>query len=280
MTNSAVTAWYDAKTDWLLSKYGPGPRIHFHTGLAPMGVQAAPDEAGLRRQIVAAQEALLVLAASLWETGGARFIGELVDVGCGLGGSALFFASRPENVVTAVSPVERHLRLIGELAQRGGVASRVRTELSDAHELPGTGRFDHGYAIDATTYFDRRSWFRTMHRLLRPGGRLGISDTFVVDGTLAHRFNDYWLADVGTHESYVAAAREAGFRLVAEQDVSDASGAFYDLSVAHSRALLEQGGIDDAALARRHRSIAWQSEFADAFRARRFRGLILAFERA
>ncbi len=157
MSDSAVTAWYDEKTDWLLSKYGPGPRIHFHTGLAPVGAQVEPDEPGLRRQIVAAQEALLERAASVWATGGVPLSGELVDVGCGLGGSALYFASRPGSVVTAVSPVERHLRLIGELAQRDGVASRVRTELSDAHELPGTGRFDHGYSIDATTYFDRRS---------------------------------------------------------------------------------------------------------------------------
>ena len=280
MKRSAVTAWYDAKTDWLLSKYGPGPRIHFHTGLAPLAGEAASDEAGLRRPIVGAQEAMLVRAGEVWASGRGRLSGELVDVGCGLGGSALFFASSPDCSVTAVSPVPRHLALVRELAARGGLPGRVTTELSDAHALPGEARFDHGYSVDATSYFDRPTWFRTMHRLLRPGGRLGISDTFVEDASLAPKFNDYWLADVGTPASYVEAAREAGFRLVADEDVSDASGAFYDLSVAHSRALLAQGGLDEAGLAKRRRSIAWQSEFADAFRARRFRGLILAFERA
>jgi tocopherol O-methyltransferase len=60
-----VACFYDSKTQTILSRYGPGPRIHYHTGIVdqPMtDAELAPvraTAAGLRRMLVAAQERLL-----------------------------------------------------------------------------------------------------------------------------------------------------------------------------------------------------------------------------
>lgn len=61
-----VIAYFDAKTEAILKRYGPGPRIHYHTGL--MDDPPSPNESAeaLRWRLVAAQERILCYAAKVW----------------------------------------------------------------------------------------------------------------------------------------------------------------------------------------------------------------------
>jgi len=278
MSRESVKNWYADKTEWLLSKYGPGPRVHFHTGLIPVGTQPGATADAIRRQLVASQEAMLERAARVWRAP-ETMTGAVVDIGCGLGGSALFFAERFGARVTAVSPVERHLGIVERFATEAGVGERVSTLCADAHEIPGAARFEAAYAIGASNYFDRPRWFAALAGLLAPRAIVGIEDTFAVDPELAAKFDAYWLSRIGTVTEYVAAAQAAGFHLVEAADVTAESAGFYDLSVAHSRALLREETFDASGLRKREASIAWQSEFADAYRGRKFEDRILLFAR-
>lgn len=49
-----VRRWYAEKTRWLLDKYGPVLRVHFHTGLVSPGVVPAVDASALSRQLAEA----------------------------------------------------------------------------------------------------------------------------------------------------------------------------------------------------------------------------------
>src|SRR5690348_12412063 len=104
---SQVVAWYEQKTRFLLDKYGPGPRVHYHTGLVSPETKPATDLDALRRQIVASQEALLRHAARIWQAD-RHLCGDVLDVGCGLGGGSIFWAQEYAARVTALTPVPSH----------------------------------------------------------------------------------------------------------------------------------------------------------------------------
>lgn len=276
--NSAedIRSWYAAKTCWLLDKYGPGPRVHFHTGLVSPEEHPAPTAALISRQLVEGQERMLQRALESWRVE-QTFRGPVLDVGCGLGGSALWFAQRVGCRVTALSNVPEHLAHVERFAAEAGLSGRVVCEEGDAHHVRGEARFEAAYCIDASNYFDRRRWFEVLSRVLRPGGHVGIEDTFQCDAESARHFNAYWLSNVGTRVEYEQAAADAGFELVHAADVTGDSARWYDLSVAHSRALVREQGLTGAALAARERSIQWQSEFAEGYRDRKFEDLLLLF---
>jgi len=83
----AIVEWYDRKTEFLLEKYGPGPRVHYHTGWAAPDIVPAADRSGLRRQLWCSQEDMIRQAARAW-CGEENLTGDLLDVGCGQGKAA------------------------------------------------------------------------------------------------------------------------------------------------------------------------------------------------
>jgi tocopherol O-methyltransferase len=262
-----INDWYDRKTDFVLQKYGPGPRVHYHTGLAPADVVPAGDEDGLRRQLWRSQEDMLSRAVRAWDA--ANLGGQVLDVGCGLGGTSLFLAMELGSSMTALSPVARHLEWVSRFALQAGVRVRVQPLLGDAHELSGPPRFDAALSFGATPYFDREGYFESLARAVRPGGWVFIEDTFIGRAELAAPFNDYWTANLGWLHEYVAAAALHGFDLFRLEDVSREAAGFWKLSVAYSHVLEGE----------RQESIAWHSHMFAAYLDGGLRDLLLGFRK-
>jgi SAM-dependent methyltransferase len=274
-----VVAWYEQKTRFLIEKYGPGPRVHYHTGLvSPDAVPARQIEA-LRLQIVASQETMLSRAAQVWDAEHTLRGRELLDVGCGLGGGPLFWAQEYDAKVVALTPVPSHVEVVTAFARAAGVEARVKCELGDAHAVAGRARFDAAVATGASNYLDRKRWFERLAVVLRPHGRVLIEDTFLVDAKLAPHFNDYWLSNIGTRDEYLKAAEGAGFELVSCVDVTYEAAGFWRLSNAYSERLLEAGGLSPSEVNERQRSIRWQSRVHQAYLDQGFENLLLHFAR-
>jgi tocopherol O-methyltransferase len=269
-----MVAWYERKTDFLLDKYsGRHHRVHYHTGLFPPSATPARDRDALRAQIWDSQEAMLVRAADAWDA--ARTLaGEVLDVGCGLGGGPLFWAATTGARVTGVTPVAAHAPIIERLARDAGLSDRVRVLVADAHAVPGERAWDAAVATGASNYFDRARWFAHLARLLRPFGHVFIEDTFWVREELRAPFNDYWLSNVGCEREYLDAARAAGFRLVGREDVTRDAAGFWRLSIAWSESLLASGRANPD---ERRRSIAWQSRVYEGYLDGGFLNLLLHF---
>jgi tocopherol O-methyltransferase len=226
-----LVAFYEAKTDAVLRRYGPGPRVHYHTGLLD---EPTPSDASvhlLRRRLIDSQENTLHYAASRWRAQ-STLCGDVLDVGCGLGGGAIFWAQEFGAHVTAVTIAPSHVELVREFAERAGVASRVRPLLCDASAVPGAGCFDAAIAIDSSSSFPRGSWFRRLARLLRLGGHVFIFDCFLERGEYRQPFDRHWCAQIGTIDEYLAAAREARFVLEGIEDVSSRAVHFWTTTLA------------------------------------------------
>ena len=214
-----LISYYEGKTRSILERYGPGPRVHYHTGLVDEPPRPGASAEFLRRQLCDAQERTLRYAAGAWRAR-STLCGDILDVGCGLGGGAIFWAQEFGANVTAVTIAPSHIELVAEFSTQAGVESRVRPLLSDALVVPGKGCYDAAVAIDSSSSFPRRPWFNRLTTLLRPRGHAFIFDCFLEYPEYEEPFNRHWCAQIGTIDEYLAAAREAHFELESIEDVS------------------------------------------------------------
>jgi cyclopropane fatty-acyl-phospholipid synthase-like methyltransferase len=205
--------------------------VHYHTGLVDDAPPPGLTEEALRRRLVEAQERVLYYAAEVWNAP-STLSANILDVGCGLGGGAIFWAHEFGARVTAVTIVPSHIDYVARFAAQAGVNSRVQALLCDAEELPGENRFDAAVAVDSSGYLDRRKWFRRVASLLCPGGYLFIIDCFVVRREYEEPFNHHWHTRIGSLAEYLSAAREAGLRPESIEDISQRTEHFWTTTLA------------------------------------------------
>lgn len=99
---------------------------------------------------------------------------EVLDIGCGWGGMAIFIARKADVRVTGITLSEEQLALARERAREAGVADRVTFELVDYRELPARNRqFDRIVSVGMFEHVGRpqfHEFFRSCAQLLRPDG--------------------------------------------------------------------------------------------------------------
>jgi ubiquinone/menaquinone biosynthesis C-methylase UbiE len=145
----------------------------------------------------------------------------VLDVASGRGATALVIAGEHPVEVDGVDLSESNVAHAADAAGEAGLADRVRFHTGDAERLP----FDDG-AFDAVvcecafcTFPDKATAASELARVLRPGGRLGITDVTVappgLGGDLAGLAG--WvacLADARPLEEYSSILAAAGLRTV------------------------------------------------------------------
>lgn len=229
-----VEEFYEYKTQAVLRRYGPGPRVHYRTGFADEVIPAATS-AALRQQIVASQERVLQYASEFWQVRRVPFR-DVLDVGCGLGGGAIFWAQEFGARVTAATIAPSHVELVAKFAAQAGVGALVHPILCDASAVPGENCFDAALALDSSDTFPRAPWFRRVAALLRPRGQVFIYDCFLERLEYAEPINRHWCAQIGTLDEYFAAAGDAGLRPELLEDVSSRTREFWTLTIALAQA--------------------------------------------
>jgi tocopherol O-methyltransferase len=226
-----VTSYFQQKTASILNRYGPGPRVHYHTGLIDDAPPGGASISVLRRALVEGQKLMLRRAAEAWDASN-HLSGEILDVGCGLGGGSIFWAEEFGAQVTAVTCVPSHTEWVTRFAMEAGVGRQVTPHVGDAADLPGENRFDAAVAIDSSGYLPRRDWLDRTASLLRPGGSVFIIDCFLEDPQYADLFNSHWHTRIGTIDEYFAAARQSGLKTGSVVDVTDRTVHFWTTTLA------------------------------------------------
>lgn len=114
---------------------------------------------------------------------------EVLEVGSGSGGPAVYLALARGCRITGVDINEHGVRNAAGLAQARGVADRVEFHAVDASQpLPfPDGRFDALISNDAMCHIrDRSAVLHDWRRVLRPGGRALFTDAMVLTGIVSH----------------------------------------------------------------------------------------------
>ncbi len=171
------------------------------------------------------------LAGLLSLAAGAR----VLDVAAGRGTTALLLADEHGATVDGVDLSPANVTLARGAAAATGVAGRTRFTVGDAERLPyPDGLFDAVVCECALcTFPDKPTAAAELARVLRPGGRAGITDVTVQPGRLPPELTGLaaWVAcvaDARPLDGYTAILTAAGLRVVHTERHDAAMGRMID----------------------------------------------------
>jgi len=102
----------------------------------------------------------------------------LLDVGSGIGGPARYFANRFNCKVTGIDLTEEFCKAAQLLTERVGLIDRIQFEQGDALNMSfPDAKFDGAYSMNVSmNVADKGALYAEIHRVLRPGGWLALSE--------------------------------------------------------------------------------------------------------
>ena len=167
----------------------------------------------------------------------------LLDVGSGIGGPARYLARRFGCRVTGIDLTAEFCAVARHLTRLLGLEARVRFEQGDALAMPfAAASFEGAYSMNVSMNIaDKPALYREIHRVLKPGGWLMLSELAKGPGAPL----DYptpWAASA--QESFLATPEEtrlgleaAGFEVLRLRDSADKVKAYG----ARSREMVARG---------------------------------------
>jgi tocopherol O-methyltransferase len=169
---------------------------------------------------------------------------QILDVGCGIGGSSLYLAEKFNAHATGItlSPVQANRA--AERAKAAGLSDRTQFLVADAQQPPfADNSFDFVWSLESGEHMpDKQRFVQECYRVLKPGG------TFLMV-TWCHRpidtqpltpdeqkhlqdiYRVYCLPYVISLPQYETIARETGFQTLCTADWSTAVAPFWDIVI-------------------------------------------------
>ncbi|WP_338933224.1 methyltransferase domain-containing protein [Streptomyces netropsis] len=264
-TAGAIRQHYEGRTSRIIARYGPGPRVHYHMTYFDTPPSAAdPSERATRARLAQAQERLLERAAEFWDIG--RYAaGQLLDIGCGVGGGSIYWAQRLGARVTACTISPEQIPAVAAFSRQARVGHLVTPLLADVCELAEDGRYDAAVAVESLCHMPVDQALPRIRAALRTGGGFFVEDGFVVDRTWRMPFNDYFACRVGTFGDFVTAAGHAGLAVEDTRDITRHTRDFWLQTLTLLDFELERCAEDGPEHARLLRSVHWHSRFLRAW---------------
>jgi SAM-dependent methyltransferase len=178
---------------------------------------------------------------------------DVLEVGSGSGGPAVYLAAERGCRITGVDINEHGVRNARTLAESRGIGDRARFEAVDAgRPLPfPANRFDAIVSNDAMCHIaGRPAVLRDWHRILKPRGRVLFTDALVVTGAVTHEeiatrssIGYYLFVPPGVNEAML---READFEVLTVKDVTanaaEVASRWHDARARHRVALVAREG--------------------------------------
>jgi tocopherol O-methyltransferase len=191
---------------------------HLHHGYW----ENANDESVSRAQVQ--------LMERLAERAGVPKGGRILDIGCGVGGSALWLAAQFDCDVTGITISPVQARMAASKAKARGLAGRVRFEVLDANQWkPEPSSFDLIWIMESSEHFrDKPGFFERCSTALKPGGVLAVCAWLRRDGPvraeeqpLVNTIAEAMLsASLGSLSDYRNWMRDAGLTVTAAEDIT------------------------------------------------------------
>lgn len=168
---------------------------------------------------------------------------QILDAGCGIGGSALYLCDRFNATVTGLTLSPKQAVRATERAAIAGLSTQVHFEVTDVLNTPFPDeQFDFIWSMESGEHYpDKAQFFKESYRLLKPGGRLLMATwchrpTRSLAGPLTESeqwhleaiYRVYNLPYVLSLPDYAHLATQAGLSQIRTTDWSDAVAPFWD----------------------------------------------------
>ena len=122
---------------------------------------------------------------------------QILDAGCGVGGSSIYLAQNYDCEVVGITLSEKQVETCTLNAANHGVSDKVRFEKQNYLKTSFPDQsFDVVWAIESVCYaWDKADFLKEAFRLLKPGGRIVVADFFtnhLTPGTRGFKLMDKW----------------------------------------------------------------------------------------
>ncbi len=168
---------------------------------------------------------------------------QILDVGCGIGGSSLYLAEKYGASVAGItlSPVQANRA--AQRAEAAGLSSRVSFQVADALAMPfADASFDLVWSMESGEHMpDKQQFLRECHRVLKPGGKFLMITwchrptppalTLDEQQHLEKIYRVYCLPYVISLPEYAQIAQNIGFEAIQTADWSEAVAPFWNLVI-------------------------------------------------
>jgi tocopherol O-methyltransferase len=177
------------------------------------------------------EEAADALIRLLVEKAGIHRGASVLDIGCGVGGSSRWLAKNMDCRVTGVTISPVQVGMAEKETAKLNLSNPPRFRVADANALPDDldGPFDFLWSVEMISHLqDRDNLFRRASQLLKPGGRMAITDWWKTEGLSVQDEAKYiepiekgMLVSLPTFSEYSRHITNHGFRVLWFDDISD-----------------------------------------------------------
>ncbi len=168
----------------------------------------------------------------------------ILDVGCGIGGSSLYLADKFQAQVTGItlSPVQADRA--SERAKSAGLSAQAHFKVANALEMPfADNSFDFVWSLESGEHMpDKAKFLQECYRVLRPSGRMMLATwchretaskplTAEEQKHLQDIYRVYCLPYVISLSEYITITEQCGFQDLRSADWSTAVAPFWDVVI-------------------------------------------------
>ena len=202
--------WFDYRSVWLNHD-----NLAFHFGYYGKGIRSH-------------REALLHTNQTLASLAAIRESEDVLDAGCGLGGSAFWLAQNVGARVVGANIVPHQVQLARAIAVKKGLSDKVQFHAIDyANTEWPDASFDVVWALESLCHApNKHAFYREAYRLLRRGGRLIVAEYMLLDAPRSSRdarllsdwLQGWFMPNLYAAPQHTDAATTAGFEDVCVMD--------------------------------------------------------------
>lgn len=227
---SQIKEFYDASSGVWEQVWGE----HMHHGYYGADGKEKKD----RRQ------AQIDLIEELLKWSGVQQAENILDVGCGIGGSSLYLAQKFNAKATGITLSPVQAARANERAAEAGLSTRTSFQVADALAMPfADDSFDLVWSLESGEHMpDKNKFIQECHRVLKPSGTLIMvtwchrpTDTAQLTSDeqkhLAEIYSVYCLPYVISLPEYEAIASYLSFQNIRTADWSTAVAPFWDVVI-------------------------------------------------
>ncbi len=158
--NQQIQEFYDASSGLWEQVWGE----HMHHGYYGADGSLPKDRREAQIDLI---EALLTWAE-------VQQASDILDVGCGIGGSSLYLAARYKANATGITLSPKQAARASDRARAAGLAAATRFLVADALQMPfADNSFDFVWSLESGEHMpDKGQFMRELVRVLKPGGKV------------------------------------------------------------------------------------------------------------
>ncbi|MGD0729178.1 MAG: class I SAM-dependent methyltransferase [Candidatus Micrarchaeaceae archaeon] len=221
-TKDRIKKHYDLLSPYYQKLWG----IHIHHGYYITGKESKQE----------ATDKLIKLLASKLNIKKSSLI---LDIGCGIGGTSIYFAKKYNCKVTGITISAVQAKMAEELSKQEKLKMTPKFSVEDANNLSTKKKYEILWSVEMISHLqNKKLFFERCAKILKKKGRFAIADWFMADNLNQSEIMKYikpiendMLVSLWTSREYIDILEKNGLKLKYHKDISNNVKKTWDVSL-------------------------------------------------